>query len=365
MNGPKRKATRGSLRLTVLPLVTLLIACSADALLDGGAPRDMARRVADEDLAVETEDLGRCGNGVKDGDESDVDCGGSCGGCDDGKACRQGGDCVSGLCTGNVCAAPLVCGRGTADCDGNAANGCETSTQADALHCGDCARVCPNNAPICADGRCEARIKVLLVAAADARGLLDVQQKLTMTGSFSMVDTFDAGMATPSVMQLSGYAAVLTWAEGNGYKDAGLLGDNLATYFDGGGRVVVAMFALYDAPGLALRGRFGTLANGYLLLEPGRLLDAADALGAIAEPKSALVAGVKSLAATSAFATGGAVRNSGVVVASWASRAPLIVRGRVHGRNRVDLNLFPVSNAIDARFWSGDGAVMMRNALVY
>jgi hypothetical protein len=49
-----------------------------------------------------------CGNGVKDGDETAVDCGGgTCAPCADGLACTKGGDCRSRFCSGeNVCTDP-------------------------------------------------------------------------------------------------------------------------------------------------------------------------------------------------------------------------------------------------------------------
>ncbi len=48
-----------------------------------------------------------CTNGVRDGDESDVDCGGSCSKCSDGKQCNSASDCMSGYCSaGNLCFTP-------------------------------------------------------------------------------------------------------------------------------------------------------------------------------------------------------------------------------------------------------------------
>lgn len=45
-----------------------------------------------------------CGNGTKDGTESDVDCGGlQCPKCADAKACNSDNDCVSGFCDNNIC----------------------------------------------------------------------------------------------------------------------------------------------------------------------------------------------------------------------------------------------------------------------
>ena len=46
-----------------------------------------------------------CTDGVKDGDESDVDCGGSCvAGCATGKHCNSPADCAGAdICFGGIC----------------------------------------------------------------------------------------------------------------------------------------------------------------------------------------------------------------------------------------------------------------------
>jgi len=44
-----------------------------------------------------------CDNVVKDGDETDLDCGGSCSACVDGKKCISGSDCESDLCQSGIC----------------------------------------------------------------------------------------------------------------------------------------------------------------------------------------------------------------------------------------------------------------------
>lgn len=49
---------------------------------------------------------GHCDSGVLDGDETDVDCGGSCSGCGTGDTCSADADCDSGSCTGAQCDAP-------------------------------------------------------------------------------------------------------------------------------------------------------------------------------------------------------------------------------------------------------------------
>jgi hypothetical protein len=44
-----------------------------------------------------------CGDGVRNGDESDVDCGGECPACERGNSCRVPTDCYSGRCAAWIC----------------------------------------------------------------------------------------------------------------------------------------------------------------------------------------------------------------------------------------------------------------------
>src|SRR5690606_27722391 len=52
------------------------------------------------DAGTCSQPLPACDDGLHNGDETDVDCGGSCGACPDGAGCLGGGDCVSGVCAG-------------------------------------------------------------------------------------------------------------------------------------------------------------------------------------------------------------------------------------------------------------------------
>jgi hypothetical protein len=54
-----------------------------------------------------------CADGALNGGESDDDCGGTCAGCAPGRACTDGDDCASGFCDAGACAA---CGS-NGDCD--------------------------------------------------------------------------------------------------------------------------------------------------------------------------------------------------------------------------------------------------------
>jgi|GEM_PF-1420844 len=54
---------------------------------------------SDSDSDTDTDGDPTCEDGMQNGDETDVDCGNSCGAtCEDGEGCDDGADCVSGMC---------------------------------------------------------------------------------------------------------------------------------------------------------------------------------------------------------------------------------------------------------------------------
>jgi hypothetical protein len=73
-----------------------------------------------------------CSNGNQDGDETDLDCGGSCMPCDPGAGCQNEGDCNSGVCDQGMCAAP--------SCGDDVLNGTEL-----AIDCGGSCRFCEHS----------------------------------------------------------------------------------------------------------------------------------------------------------------------------------------------------------------------------
>ncbi|PKN31346.1 MAG: hypothetical protein CVU63_24400, partial [Deltaproteobacteria bacterium HGW-Deltaproteobacteria-20] len=106
------------------------------------------------------EPVDACANQVKDGDETDVDCGGpDCDPCSDGEECEIDTDCVN-FCaeTSNVCV--------TSHCDDEKKSGDETDV--------DCGGSCPGCAAgkVCADdgdctGFCAATALVCVVSHCD------------------------------------------------------------------------------------------------------------------------------------------------------------------------------------------------------
>ncbi|MBX3261358.1 MAG: hypothetical protein KF782_16860 [Labilithrix sp.] len=94
-----------------------------------------------------------CADGVKNGEEADVDCGGSCEKCEDGKACKARGDCASDVCKDGKCSTPV--------CDDEAKNGSETDVDCGGPDCPRCAdlRACATaddcKSGVCTGGVCQ------------------------------------------------------------------------------------------------------------------------------------------------------------------------------------------------------------------
>jgi len=96
-----------------------------------------------------------CSNGIFDGSETDIDCGGpDCADCPLGGGCASSSDCVATTaCSAGQC----VCDIGQSNCNLNPGDGCEANTSTDFLNCGGCNNQCsfPNANPTCVSSTCQ------------------------------------------------------------------------------------------------------------------------------------------------------------------------------------------------------------------
>lgn len=93
-----------------------------------------------------------CSDSVKNGAETDVDCGGgSCAACGTGKACSVAADCTSNVCFGGVCQA--------ATCSDSVKNGAETGVDCGGGSCASCGvGVACNMGSDCSSGVCSGHV---------------------------------------------------------------------------------------------------------------------------------------------------------------------------------------------------------------
>lgn len=122
--------------------------------------------------------------------------------------------------------------------------------------------------------------------------------------------------------------------------------------------------ATFANASLPITGRWSS--GGYGLVNPAGQTGANEAAALqIVDATSPLVTGVTTLTSTAGFRSSGGLINGGVAVANWGSGAPLIVRGAKNGKARAELNFFPPSSTVRADLWTGHGATIMANALLY
>jgi hypothetical protein len=151
-----------------------LAACSSDGdcrnqyqCIDLSDPeKQIARSAQVVDLGANNGGLGykvcmatTCGDGLQDGVETDVDCGGGiCSACPDTKRCQNTEDCLSSNCTNGYCV--------EATCTNHVQDGLETDTDCGGPQCAPCPAggkcqctggLCPVSAD-CASGLCSASL---------------------------------------------------------------------------------------------------------------------------------------------------------------------------------------------------------------
>jgi hypothetical protein len=208
-----------------------------------------------------------------------------------------------------------------------------------------------------------APVNVLVVGAVlEPSYLDDVDTKLTLTSSFANVDVFNANAATPELTLLQSYNAVLVFSDA-GFEDAATLGDRLATFVDGGGGVVVAVFANASVP---VEGRFAS--DNYYALQPLGQISAIQLTLGDFDVSHPIMAGVNSFdGGPESYRSTGSIHPDASVVAQWSNDDPLVVERDINGVRRVDLNFYPVSGDVSPDSWlsSTDGDMLMANSLLY
>jgi hypothetical protein len=153
--------------------------CVDDGLLqDPGDDQDCPALASNEGTASETESEsqtetvtategdGNCNNGIQDGDETDVDCGGSCSAdCGNGQGCDSAEDCIAGVCNDDGTCEPPSCMDGVqngdetdVDCGGECPNqcddgdGCDEDADCVSMNCDEETGMCLPPANNCSDG---------------------------------------------------------------------------------------------------------------------------------------------------------------------------------------------------------------------
>ncbi len=140
----------------------------------------------------------------------------SCGAC--GRACALAhatSGCAAGACT------VVTCDAGWANCDGNAANGCETDLNNTVGSCGACGRACslPNATPACRSGACAVSMCAAGYGDCDAMAANGCETNLNTTVTSCGVCGRACSLPNATAACTAGACAVAACAPGFGNCD--------------------------------------------------------------------------------------------------------------------------------------------------
>jgi len=203
--------------------------------------------------------------------------------------------------------------------------------------------------------------KVLVILQADyAQGQAGIKTLLNTLSAYSdikSVDYVDGSVTTPSVAQLQRYAVVLM-ASDSAAADMPTLSDNLATYLDGGGRVVLATFDFsLGYVGGEIQGRLLSQYSPFQPFTSSLYLTSFLWSYTAAHP---VMAGVANL--TVYFRDGVALSTGATAIAYYFDGYPMVAeKGNVVAINAA----IHLSNPDDPNGWVGDGWTLLHNAILY
>jgi hypothetical protein len=212
---------------------------------------------------------------------------------------------------------------------------------------------------------------VLLIQAIGPDYTANVIAGLDATGQVGTITDFDASAATPTASDFDGIDVAYVISD-DGWADSAALGDAIAEFVDGGGRVVESTFSLYcPEDSLGVSGRW--VDDGYgAMVNPNPDCDQRDSDGPLGSvpvvPASPLLAGVTSFnGGTSSYRNDAVIAPGAVLIANWEDEFPTPFEAYTdaHAGCVVALNFYPPSSDARADFWDAttDGWVLQANAL--
>jgi hypothetical protein len=212
---------------------------------------------------------------------------------------------------------------------------------------------------------------VLLIEAVGSDYVANITAGLTATGQVGTVTDFDAAAGTPTAADFAGIDVAYVISD-NSWADSAALGDAIADFVDGGGRVVESTFSLYcPDDSLGVSGRWVT--DGYgAMVNPTPDCDQRDDDGPLGftavDPTSPLLAGVTSFnGGSSSYRNDAQLASGAVLVANWDDSFPTPFEAYTdaHAGCVVAVNFYPPSSDARSDFWDAttDGWVLQANAL--
>ncbi|MCX7022374.1 MAG: hypothetical protein NTW26_08915 [bacterium] len=196
----------------------------------------------------------------------------------------------------------------------------------------------------------------LLICHCDPGSTSDVETYIAGDPDYGIVTLLDCTTTTPSVGTMLDYGCVLTWSNYT-YDNPTSMGDNLADYMDLGGGVVSCCFAHYSSDGLGLGGLYASGA-AYCPLTRGNNDFSYNHMGTH-DHNHPVMEGVSLI--TSIYYWQSISTESGATWLADLAIGSSDLAAINADENAVAVNLYPG----DVHHWSGDGWVLLNNAIMY
>jgi hypothetical protein len=207
---------------------------------------------------------------------------------------------------------------------------------------------------------------VLLIHAVPIPGYAtDVVSKISATGRFSVVDSWNGAASTPTLPDLLSYDAVMIMPDSY-FADGAALGTVLAQYVDVGGGVVDSVFSV-NWGSLYVSNAWFT--DGYRPFEGNTQSNITGSL--VPVTPHPLLSGVSnfSFEAFGYYGNDAVMRPGALLVANWTDGVPLLAAWQPTGAGVVvGLNAYMPSTDIAGFGWNpavSDGGTLMANALEF
>ncbi|HUW19467.1 MAG TPA: S8 family serine peptidase [Sedimentisphaerales bacterium] len=194
-------------------------------------------------------------------------------------------------------------------------------------------------------------LDVLLLASGDEPVIL--RTGLKAFPDINSVDYFNCAFFVPTLDELVLYDVVVVMSNYS-FSDPFEIGDILADYVDGGGKVVQAVASFSVGGGWELQGRFVT-QEGYEPFAHGEPEFFSHTLGDF-NPDHPIMAGISEL--TDWLPTAAGLKPGADWVADWSNGTPLAA---TQGEHVVGINMFVFDNGS----FSGDVVLLFHNAMVW
>jgi hypothetical protein len=162
---------------------------------------------------------------------------------------------------------------------------------------------------------------------------------------------------TPTLAEMQTYDVLIVWSN-YAFSDPNAMGDRLADYVDGGGRVVLCCFAYYGSTGWGLGGRLKSDAQ-YQTFVYGSSFDFSSKTSGWYDGGNFITADLGGNPVTGYYKHNTTLATGATLLAEWTGGIPFVALDQTNGV--IGINLYPGND--ENYYWSGGYGKLFDNAI--